>query len=298
MAEFPITLATLVSRVKTLLHDMAQQDTLGAAVSTTTTTSVTVTTASMWSKGSVMEVDNELMLITADLAGSVATVTRGFMGTTAATHSNGAVATKDPRYARKTIIEAINVSLCNWLSMYIPRLVWDSATQGTLQGNKTLYTAPADALNISRAIFQVPGSTSVKGVEFGPLQPFPTTLCSTGVGFEVYTDKNFWAGQTLHVCYEKAWTFLEADADTVPSDFPPLGDDLIVTGAAVYILGWRLAPRLTANEITFYRESNIALPSNVSMQALEMMKRDWTQGVQRLSSHRPQHGYPRKVWRG
>lgn len=66
-----------------------QKTTLGAAVSDTTTTSVTVGSAAALEVLQYIQIDTEQMLVTA-ITGNVCTVERGVNGTTAATHLNGA----------------------------------------------------------------------------------------------------------------------------------------------------------------------------------------------------------------
>jgi hypothetical protein len=64
------------------------QTTLSAAITTTTGTSVSITSATGITAGNYIQVDSEIMDITA-ISGTTLTVTRGQLGTTAATHNNG-----------------------------------------------------------------------------------------------------------------------------------------------------------------------------------------------------------------
>jgi hypothetical protein len=65
---------------------------LTAAFSDTTGTVLTVADSSIYDVGDVVEVQSEKMLITAIASSTTATVTRGYAGTTAATHSNSLTA--------------------------------------------------------------------------------------------------------------------------------------------------------------------------------------------------------------
>lgn len=69
--------------------------TLGAAITSTTATSITLSAVgSLPTSGTVViKIDSEEMLVTAGLGTTTLTVTRGVNGTTAATHSNGATVT-------------------------------------------------------------------------------------------------------------------------------------------------------------------------------------------------------------
>lgn len=62
--------------------------------------------------GTVFEVDSELLYIwAADSAAKTVTVERGYMGTTAASHSSGAVVTVSPRFPRAQMLDAVNADL-------------------------------------------------------------------------------------------------------------------------------------------------------------------------------------------
>jgi hypothetical protein len=64
--------------------------TLGAAITSTTATSITVASITGIANGDYLQVDSEIMLVTAAPSGSTVTVARGQLGTAAATHLNAA----------------------------------------------------------------------------------------------------------------------------------------------------------------------------------------------------------------
>lgn len=63
---------------------------LGAAISDTTSTTITVGDSSIFAVNDLAQVDDEIFLITAVPSSTTLTVTRGYFSTTAATHSNAA----------------------------------------------------------------------------------------------------------------------------------------------------------------------------------------------------------------
>lgn len=67
-----------------------RSDVLTAANSDTSTATVTVADTSRYTVGDVIEVDTETFLVTAISSSTVLAVTRGYAGSSAATHSNGA----------------------------------------------------------------------------------------------------------------------------------------------------------------------------------------------------------------
>ncbi len=296
MAEFPSTLASLILRVTRLLESEPGIDALGAAISSTSATSITVTTGANFAKSARIEIDNELMNVTADPSGTTVTVSRGISGTTAATHTNGSEIRINPRYPRVNIIDAINTILGNWIPAYMPRMIWDTTTAGTFLPNVFIYPAPSDAFRLDRVTYLSPGVTDYVDVEHGPLMPYPTSVCSTGYGFKLH--ELGLTGRTVNLYLAKPWPFLSGDSDTVPSDFPVMADDLIVTGAALYLLGWRMTPKFRLDESVFSREQGRSLPSTFSLQSMQLMARNWVDMMKRVQTRRPSGTDPKKVFIG
>jgi hypothetical protein len=81
--------------------------TLGAAMSDTTTASLTMTGGHSVAVGEILKVDNELFIPSAVVTNAITLVARGDNGSTAATHSNGAtVSTWQPmEEARNAVLE-------------------------------------------------------------------------------------------------------------------------------------------------------------------------------------------------
>jgi len=71
-------------------------DSLGAAISDTTTTTCSITTQNLAQPGDVWLVDSEYLWVSA-VSTTTLTITRGFFGSTAATHSSAAVLTRVSR---------------------------------------------------------------------------------------------------------------------------------------------------------------------------------------------------------
>lgn len=292
MAETIGTLATLVTRIRRLLGDSPETDTLAGSM-TSSITSMTVTSPRLYGKGAIVEIGDELVYTTTDMSGFTTTVVRGYAGTTAVAHNSADVTRISPRYTSSNIKEAINVVLGDWISFYCPQLYWDSTTAGTFVTNRDVYAAPADAMSVRRVCYKPSGTYALQDVPHGPLETFPTAIASTGKGVMVRDLGP--SGFTVYGLYERPWTFLSLDADTVDSDFPLVMDNLIVEGAVLYLLGWRFVPKFRADETIFAREQGQSLPSNFSVQALELMRRNWIAGIHRMQYRRAQTPKPRKV---
>lgn len=289
------TLANYILRVRRLLEDEPGIDALQSAITTTTATTMSVADGTRFAKTARVEIDNELMQVTADPSVNTITIGRGISGTTAATHSSGAEIRINPRFPRVNMIDALDVVVSNWIPAYMPRLVWDSTTAGTFLPNVFIYPAPTDAFRVDRVCYKVPGVTDLQDVTHGPLMPYPTDMASTGYGFKVYETS---PGRTIYLYLAKAWPSLSADSDTVPDDFPAMADDLITTGAALYLLGWRMSPKFRLDESIFSREQGRSLPSTFSLQSMSMMARNWIDMMKRVQTRRPSGTEPKKVFIG
>lgn len=94
-AQFRITRR---GRMVEWMHDalIADSDTLGGAVGTTTTTEFTATTANVWRAGDIVLVDSEYLQVTG-VSSTTITVGRAKFGSTAATHASGATVSRVTR---------------------------------------------------------------------------------------------------------------------------------------------------------------------------------------------------------
>ena len=303
MAEFPITLSTLVDRVRRLMEDYPEPITLnqGGALDATTTTLTVDDNAKVHNRSRV-EFDNEVMLVVEEPdtdANNDIEVQRGFIGT-AASHSDAIVGRVDPRWPRVNIIEAINTVLADWCTYYFPRLEWDTTTAGSFTTNEWIYEAPSDAVGIVRVTWQTPGYTHLQPVPHSQLRTYDTAVITSGFGFEVY--KMGLPGQEVRVLYEKRWDFLEADADEIGGaslneGFPADATDLLVTGAAIYLSGWRQIPKYKLDEGEFHTRAGDTIPRQTNLSRLRMETNRWVERAKQVASRRPDAG-PRKVYVG
>jgi hypothetical protein len=92
----------------------ARWNALGAAISTTTQPTVTLAdSVRAVGVGSILAIGDELLYVRS-IAGSVATVLRGFRGTTAATYANGTVLEENPRFPKGRIKQALRDEVRSW----------------------------------------------------------------------------------------------------------------------------------------------------------------------------------------
>lgn len=97
----------------------ANVDTLGAAITTTTATAMTLTTGTNVDDGSYIQIDDEVIFVTGTATSR--TIVRGQLGTTAATHLNGA-----------TVKAYVYVPDVQWVVTEIVKFMYD--TRDTIFG--------------------------------------------------------------------------------------------------------------------------------------------------------------------
>jgi len=227
---------------------------LKTAVTTTTSSSASPTSLSLGSTDNVgkgiVEIDEELLWIdTYDRVGNTATVApygRGYLGTTAATHSADAKVTISPTFPRFTIKRAINDTV-NALGASI-----FAAATTTITSNAAVaaFKIPAtgDSLNI-RNILAVAYQSIGASKEWIPIRSWRldnnanTTAFSTGQTISIYDRVP--SGRTIQIVYSKDPTpFAELATITLTGaqDFatqtglPESCKDLTILGATYRLL--------------------------------------------------------------
>jgi hypothetical protein len=141
------SLASLVDKVRDLLDDYGDTVTvLGAAVTDTTGTSITLDSSDAVSKGDWLSIDYETMLVTDIATGPpyTATVRRGQRGSTAATHLIAASVIVGALYPGNRILQALNGALGK-----MTKLVKDAATL-TVTADTFTYAIPATIDTVRR----------------------------------------------------------------------------------------------------------------------------------------------------
>ena len=108
------TVATILNRAsrQMLAGVVEERNKLASSLDSSTTSVVTSYDLGGLRTGSVFEVDSELFYVwDANTASKTVTVERGYAGTTAASHSSGAIVTLNPRFPRLQMLEAVNSDL-------------------------------------------------------------------------------------------------------------------------------------------------------------------------------------------
>ena len=163
-----VTAATLIQRVRRYLRDWPELDVLTASVASNGTT-ITVASGALYAPNWDIEIDNEVLRVTASGATS-ATVVRGQKGSTAASHANSAAVMIRPHFHNIEILDALNAGI-DAAFPYVYKPVLDTSlttTAGTYE-----YTVP-----------NMPGS--------GPPIPYIYKIEVQTTGDTVYRGESAW----------------------------------------------------------------------------------------------------------
>lgn len=103
-----ITAVSLYQRTRRYLRDYRDIDSLTAALSDTTSTTVTVADTTIYQVRWPIEVDQETMVVRSVTDATTMVVERGAYGSTAATHASGASVLVRPNFFGVEILDAVN----------------------------------------------------------------------------------------------------------------------------------------------------------------------------------------------
>lgn len=166
-----VTAASLYQRTRRYIRDYGNRDSLTAAISDTTSQTVTVADSSIYQPRWPIEIDQETMVVRATPTGTTLTVERGAFGSTAATHSNGAIVLVRPAFFGVEILDAINegIQACYPL-IYKPVI----DTSITIQANVWEYQVPDLPGTYDGDSIPIPRIARIEIQEPGVVPYFPT----------------------------------------------------------------------------------------------------------------------------
>ena len=238
------TLAALQTRIRDNVYgqhptDMPFTATLGAAIATTATTTVTVADGTFWAIGDVLEVQEtgEQTLVTA-VATNDLTVVRGFNGTTAATAVDAGLIVKNPRFSLRQIENAVNTTMLSLEAWGIHAFATSSIIAVTLQDFYELSLTSLSEQYGLLSVYYVNENTYVpQPLPFRPayfnLGTDPSEY-SVGTGVHILAWGNVVPGESVYVTYAKK-------LDDV-ADLTTRTAELVVIGATAVLLGMTIAP--------------------------------------------------------
>jgi hypothetical protein len=235
------TAGTLVDRtVQNLLAGTVEERNKLASSVNASVTSIPLTySLNSLAEQTVFECESELMYVWAvDLANKTLTVERGFGGTTAASHSAGAIVTVSPKFPRWQVLQALNDELADLSSpmngLYQVKTVDLSYNGSDRSIDLAGVTSLIDLYDV-RWRFQSDDYPSVRG--FRLMRNMPTTDFPSG--YALVFDDSLLSGD-VRVIYKDAYSAFATEASTLASTGAGTQlADLLVLGAQIRLM----APR-------------------------------------------------------
>ena len=272
-----------------------QTNLLGAAISDTTSPGVTlVDILGGVQAGSVISVDQELMFVRS-AAGVAATVIRGYAGSTAATHSNGAIVAVNPKFDRFRVFKALNNELLGLSSptkglfkVGTVDLTYNSAFQGY---DLAADTAIEDLLEVrAQRNGSDRGWDTLGRTQIQLQRNMPTSVFASGFALQLLRGDQ---GKTVRVIYRAPFGALgdeTTDPQSATVGFPATANDILPLGAAMHLALTREVQR-NFNERQGEPRRAEEVPAGANVRAAGALKSLYDERV-RDEAQRLQRKYP------
>jgi hypothetical protein len=232
----------LITRAqRQLLSGTVEERNKLAASLTATATSMTFTyDLKQVRPGAVVEVDSELLYVWEVNTGTkTATIERGFNGTTATTHTSGAIANVNPRFPRNQLLEAINDELIDLAApsngLYRVKAL-DFDYNGTdlmvnLQSNN-------DVIDLLEVRYRNTADDYPHVRKVGLIRNLPTKDFPSGVALKFNDPPK---SASLRVTYKAPFNRVTRESDDIQTvcGFPLSAEDIIILGIQIRLM----APR-------------------------------------------------------
>ena len=232
--------STLVDRIyRDFLNkpdDLSAFSRLDGALSDTTGTTVVYESGlfsseeeNLLGNGALIEVDQELMLVTAaNTSTRTLTVSRGYAGTTAATHADEANVFINPTFPRKSVFDAVADNIVRlYPSLY-------NVTTTNVTSTSTYAEVPASTVEVLTSYVQNASGEQYTSAGIELLRDFPPSTTNTAVQF--YNTSN---GKTVHLVVKRK--FVRPTSETVDLATDCLISDeyeqIVMVGAVADIVG-------------------------------------------------------------
>ena len=232
--------STLVDRIyRDFLNkpdDLSAFSRLDGAMSDSTGTTLTYESGlfsseeeNLLGNGALVEVDQELMLVTAaNTSTRTLTVSRGYAGTTAATHADETNIFINPTFPRKSVFDAVADNIVRlYPSLY-------NVTTTNVTSNSTYAEVPASTVEILTSYVQNASGEQYTSAGIELLRDFPPSTTNTAVQF--YNTSN---GKTVYLVVKRK--FVRPTSETVDLATDCLISDeyeqIVMVGAVADIVG-------------------------------------------------------------
>lgn len=194
-------------------------------------------------EGSVISIDLELMYVwSTSPAAKTATVQRGWEGSTAASHTSGAVIRVNPKVSDFDIFGAINDelrSLSSPLNGLFKVVTADLTYNAAVSGYNL--TGATDVIDVLEVRYDTPGVDQSWPIvrSFDVARSMPTADFASATA--VMLHEGGYPGQSIRVRYSAPFTLLSTAADVVEtvSGIPSTAVDILSIGAAIRLSAGR-----------------------------------------------------------
>ena len=179
--------------------------------------------------GALIEIDQELMLVTAaNTSTRTLTVSRGYSGTTAAAHSDEANLYINPTFPRKSVFDAV----ADNISRLYPSLY--NITTTNVTSNSTYAEVPATTVSIVNSWVQNADGDQYTSAGIELLTNFPPSSTNTAVQFS-----NTSNGKTVYLVVKRKFARPTAETDdlTTACFLEDSYHQIIMIGAVADIMG-------------------------------------------------------------
>ena len=179
--------------------------------------------------GAIVEVDQELMLVTnANTSTRVLTVSRGYQGTTAASHNDKTNIFINPTFPRKSVFDAVADNIVRlYPSLY-------NVTTTSVTSNSTYAEVPASTIEILTSYVQNSSGEKYTSAGIELLRDFPPSTTNAAVQFY-----NTSTGKTVYLVVKRK--FVRPTDETVDLSTTCLIEDeyeqIVMVGAVADIVG-------------------------------------------------------------
>ena len=232
--------STLVDRIyRDFLNkpdDLSAFSRLDGAMSDTTGTTLTYESGlfsseeeNLLGNGALVEVDQELMLVTAaNTSTRTLTVSRGYSGTTAATHADKTNIFINPTFPRKSVFDAV---ADNIVRLY-PALY--NVTTTNVTSSSTFAEVPATTVEILTSYVQNASGEQYTSAGIELLKNFPPSSTNTAVQF--YNTAN---GKTVNLVVKRKFVRPTAETDYLSTAcfLEDEYEQIVMVGAVADIMG-------------------------------------------------------------
>ena len=232
--------STLVDRIyRDFLNkpdDLSAFSRLDGAMSDTTGTTLTYESGlfsseeeNLLGNGAIVEVDQELMLVTAaNTSTRTLTVSRGYAGTTAATHADEANVFINPTFPRKSVFDAVADNIVRlYPSLY-------NVTTTNVTSTSTYAEVPASTVEVLTSYVQNASGEQYTSAGIQLLRDFPPSTTNTAVQF--FNTSN---GKTVHLVVKRKFVRPTSESVDLATDclMSDEYEQIVMVGAVADIVG-------------------------------------------------------------